>query len=261
LKAIILAAGKGERLYPLTRNTPKSLLEIGSGITLLENQLMSLTKGGVDEVTLVVGYKAEQIEAKIKDFKEISCTLKAIYNPFYDISNNMISLWFAASEMDEDFLIVNGDDVFGPAVIKGLIDVAQDREICMIIDKKKVYDQEDMKVIIVKDKIKRIGKDIDPKEANGESVGIMRLLGKSRQFFKKVLCEMVRDEKNRNVFYLSVFQQIIDMGWPVYYFEIKPDEWAEVDFHPDLDLVRSHVNAFTKSWNIPVSTKYMREGN
>jgi choline kinase len=257
MKAIILAAGRGERLYPLTRNMPKSLLEIGDGITLIENQLMSLVRGGVEDIVIVVGYKAEQIEAKIKDLKEIKCNVKTIYNPFYDISSNLISLWLTSPEMEEDFLIINGDDVFVPEVIRGLMQVNNDKEICLVIDRKKVYDNEDMKVIVRKNRVKRIGKDIDCKGANGESVGIMRLLGKSRQLFKTVLCDMVRDEKNRGAFYLSVFQQIIDMGWPVYYFEIEPDQWAEVDFHPDLELVRSHVKAFTKTW-IPINTKHLK---
>ena len=65
---------------------------------------MSLKKGGIDEIVIVVGYKAQQIEAKIADLTEIDCKIKIIYNPFFDVSNNLISLWFAASEMDEDFM-------------------------------------------------------------------------------------------------------------------------------------------------------------
>ncbi|MBT5420035.1 MAG: NTP transferase domain-containing protein, partial [Candidatus Cloacimonetes bacterium] len=65
MKAIILAAGKGTRMFPLTKNTPKSLLDIGQGLTLLETQLHSLQEAGITNIVLVVGYRAEQIEAKI----------------------------------------------------------------------------------------------------------------------------------------------------------------------------------------------------
>ena len=67
MRIIILAAGKGTRAMPLTRNTPKSLLDIGNGVTLLEKQLEDIQKSKViDEIVLIIGHLAEQIEAKIK---------------------------------------------------------------------------------------------------------------------------------------------------------------------------------------------------
>ena len=71
MKIIILAAGRGERLMPLTQNTPKPLIDMGNGNTLLEEQLMSIRESGViKEVVLVVGYLAEQIEAKMRAYKD-----------------------------------------------------------------------------------------------------------------------------------------------------------------------------------------------
>ena len=65
MKIIILAAGKGERLMPLTKNTPKPLLDMGNGATLLEEQIAGLQESGVvEEIALVIGYLAEQVEAK-----------------------------------------------------------------------------------------------------------------------------------------------------------------------------------------------------
>ena len=74
MKIIILAAGKGERLYPLTKNTPKPLIDLGNGETLLETQLRSLSESKViDEVVIVIGYLYEQIESKLKfSFSNIS---------------------------------------------------------------------------------------------------------------------------------------------------------------------------------------------
>ena len=69
MKIIILAAGKGERLYPLTKNTPKPLTDLGDGETLLEKQLKSLDESQViDEVIIVIGYLHEQFESKLKNF-------------------------------------------------------------------------------------------------------------------------------------------------------------------------------------------------
>lgn len=248
MRAIILAAGKGERLYPLTRNTPKSLLDIGNGISLIENQLVSLEQAGINDVVIVVGYRADQIEAKINSFCENNCRVNTVYNPFFDISNNLISLWTAINYMNDDFLIINGDDIFQPQIIRELKKISYDKEICMTVSRKNSYEFDDMKVITKDDKVLRVSKEISSDEANGESIGIIRVVGKSKKIFTKYLAGAVRDCRNRDKFYLEIFQKIMDDGWPVYFFEVDAKSWAEVDFHPDLQFVRSNVDAFTKMW-------------
>jgi hypothetical protein len=102
MRAIIIAAGKGTRLYPLTKNTPKSLIEVGNGITMLESQLHSLKENGIKDITIIVGYKAEQIEAKIKKYAN-DFNINTVYNPFYETSNNLISVWMARHFMQGGF--------------------------------------------------------------------------------------------------------------------------------------------------------------
>jgi choline kinase len=159
MRVIILAAGKGERLMPLTNNTPKSLLELANGRSVLESQLLSIHEAGIREVAIVTGYLTEQIEAKINKYSnEYGIKFQIIFNPFYDISNNLISLWHAKHYMEEDFIIINGDDIFKDSVIKGLINQEISQQLCMVIDRKNSYDQDDMKLIIEKDNILKIGK-------------------------------------------------------------------------------------------------------
>ena len=102
MKLIILAAGKGERLWPLTKNTPKPLLDLGNGNTLLEEQLERVQSSGViDEVVLVTGYLSEQIEAKLRTMMATApIRIKTLYNPFYDVANNLASLWLARHDTD-----------------------------------------------------------------------------------------------------------------------------------------------------------------
>lgn len=238
MRAIIIAAGKGSRLYPLTKNTPKSLLEIGNGLTLLESQLHSLRENNIKDVTIIVGYRAEQIEAKIKNYEE-DFDISTVYNPFYEVSNNLISVWMARHFMKEDFITINGDDIFNATVIENLLN--SDEYITMVINQKDVYDEDDMKVIHQNKQIRRVGKDIPLSDVNGESIGIIKFSGLGRKIYTDTLEEMVRIEENKHVFYLKAINQIISKGYNVHYATCKPTDWGELDFHPDLVFIREYV--------------------
>lgn len=239
MRAIIIAAGKGTRLYPLTKNTPKSLLEIGNGLTLLESQLESLKENKIEDVTIIIGYRAEQIEAKIKKYEK-DFNISTVYNPFYDVSNNLISVWMARHFMKEDFITINGDDIFNASIIKNLLKSKEN--ITMVMDQKENYDEDDMKIVHNNGLVKRVGKDVPIDIVNGESVGIIKFSSLGTKIYVDILEEMVRREENKQVFYLKAIQQIIDKGYPVHFSECDEKDWGELDFHPDLLFIREYVN-------------------
>lgn len=241
MKAILISAGKGERLYPLTKNTPKSLLEVGNGLTLLETQLHSLMENNIKDIVIIVGYKAEQIEAKIKDYKD-RLNITTVFNPFFDCSNNLLSVWMARHCMDSDFISINGDDIFSPVVIENLLKCNND--ITMVIDQKANYDDDDMKVIHANGNVLEVSKTIDAQKANGESVGIIKFSKKGPAIYKAMLDDMVRDSTNRNVFYLRAIQRIIDKGYVVNYSLCNESDWGEIDFHPDLETIRTYLGQY-----------------
>jgi choline kinase len=238
MRAIIIAAGKGTRLYPLTKNTPKSLLEIGKGLTLLESQLHSLKENNIKDVTIIVGYRAEQIEAKLKKY-DGDFNINTIFNPFYDCSNNLVSVWMARHLMDDEFITINGDDLFKPSVIENLL--KSKNNITMVIDEKEKYDEDDMKVVHHDGLIQKVSKKIPIVETNGESIGIIKFSGKGPKIYVNVLEEMVRKKENLNIFYLQAIQEIINKGYPVHFSKCAPDDWAELDFHPDLVLIKQYL--------------------
>ena len=239
MRAILLSAGRGTRLMPLTRNTPKALLDLGHGITVVESQLASIREVGIKDVCLVLGYLADQVEAKVRRFDGLN--VEFVFNPFFDLANNLVSLWMARHQMGEEFISINGDDVFHPSVLSALLSASHPPDITMVIDKKPAYVAEDMKVTIRNGTIRSVSKQIPPDQADGESIGIIRYTGSGVLVMKRVLDEMVRIPEGLQVFYLAAIQRLVDSGVPVGFVEVDPSLWAEVDFHPDLELLRNNV--------------------
>ncbi|MCR4368899.1 MAG: phosphocholine cytidylyltransferase family protein [archaeon] len=244
MKAIILSAGRGTRMMPLTKNTPKCLLQLENGSSVLETQLDAIEKSGkVDEVILVLGYLAEQVEAKIAHYKN-RLKIKVVYNPFYDSANNLMSLWCAHFEMDSDFVIINGDDIFHESVLNGLL-TNKGEGIFVTIDKLPSYTEDDMKVKMEGKKIVFINKKIPQKEANGESVGMILVRGKKNiDGCAWAILRLVRQPESKGIFWLEAFNEMARNNFALTPFEISQDDWCEIDFHADLKILKKKVLKF-----------------
>ena len=93
-----------------------------------------------------MGYLAEKVERRLKVYSEEyenSIKIKTIFNPFHEVSDNLVSLWMARYEMNEDFIVLNGDDYITDIVMERLLQSKS--EICMVINRKKSYSLDDMK--------------------------------------------------------------------------------------------------------------------
>jgi len=241
LKVIILAAGRGSRLGTLTENTPKILVEISKGLTILEHQIVNIYKCGISDIVLVGGYKIDQIEEKIQKYSG-TINIKLIYNPFYNITNNLVSLWMARDYMNDDFIIINGDNIFQFQLLKYLKEFKTD--VGIGIKEKKIYDEDDMKVKITNNYITKINKQIDLQEVNGESIGIMKVSINAAKKFIDTLNVLMRDTNNLNAYYLEVFQYLASDGYPISPIICNQFAWSEIDFLKDLRHVKNNINSF-----------------
>lgn len=241
----ILAAGIGSRLFPFTKNTPKSLLELGDGSTLLERQIENaLNTSDISEVVVITGYKSEQIEAKILSYQE-NIKITYLYNPFYDISNNFMSLWCTYPFMgNEDFIITNGDNIYTNDVYSEILNkIDSDNGIYLTIDYKDSYDEDDMKVILDKNNyLVRVHKDINSNKINAESVGLAVIKGeKERQIFVNKLISLSKLSDYRNKFWLEIFNSLVSDGVIINTKSIDKNGWREMDFHPDMEIIKNEI--------------------
>ena len=117
--ALLLAAGTGSRLSPLTDSTPKCLVEV-NGIPILERLIRSLRSHGFKRLVVVVGHLSEVIQDYLGSrYADIEITY--IASPRYKTTNNIYSLWLAGKVIDEPFLLIESDLVFQPTLLKPML--------------------------------------------------------------------------------------------------------------------------------------------
>ena len=104
-RAIIMAAGKGTRMRPVTLHTPKPLVKV-NGKRMIDSVIEALHKNGISEIYIVVGYLKDQFEILSKEYENV----KLIENPFYDTCNNISSL-YVARDYIENAIILDGDQI------------------------------------------------------------------------------------------------------------------------------------------------------
>jgi len=241
VKAIILSAGQGSRLLPLTARTPKCLLSVHDQSPALGLQLRAVAAAGIEEACVVVGFGAPQVEAYLQQNPIPGLHLETLYNPFYAVSDNLISCWVARSQMQSDFVLMNGDTLFAHSVLKRLL-AAPPAPITLAVNHKDEYDGDDMKVRLAPSgRLEAVAKSLTPEQTNAESIGMMCFRGKGPTVFRDTLDDMVRSPDSLRSYYLAVIDRIAATG-RVRSVPIRGDWWAEIDTVGDLMQVRAALS-------------------
>lgn len=242
-KAIIIAAGMGKRLRPLTDDKPKCLLDVG-GKTIMERQLETLKLCGINDTAVIRGYRADKINfAGIKYYE----------NPNYQNNNILNSLFCAQDAMNGSLIVSYSDILYDRSVIEKLLEDQHDIAAVVDTDWQEYYQgrighplEEAEKVMIQNGKVARLGKKVKAEEADGEFIGMIKLSGQGAEIFKKEF-QRVKEEYGGKPFHEAVvfekayltdmLQELVDRGIDVYPVLIRKN-WWEMDTVEDLEKVR-----------------------
>ncbi len=228
MKALILAAGLGSRLAPITNDRPKSMVPV-NGKPILLKQIENLTSNGVDDITIVTGYKAEVIKEVVSSKYP---NIKIIESEDYANTNNMYSAYLAKDLLvNSDFLLMNADVYYDASIITELLNSKYKNAIVTDIGS---YNEESMKVIEKNSRIVAISKQISKEDALGNSIDVYKFDSKGGQAFFNKAKEYIEDKKELKLWSEVALNDILDdvefVACPL------KGRWVEIDNHDDLAL-------------------------
>jgi L-glutamine-phosphate cytidylyltransferase len=173
MKTIIIGAGRGRRLRPLTDDTPKCYAEVG-GRRILDWGLESLRANGLTDVVFVGGYQIDRVRS---DYPELSFR----HNTNWENNNILASLFYAEDAMADGFICSYADILYRPALIAGLL--AAPGDVALVVDtswrqryeRRSEHPENDAeKVLVEAGRLARIGRDVAADQAHGEFVGLAK---------------------------------------------------------------------------------------
>ena len=229
-KALILAAGLGTRLAPITNDRPKSLVPV-NGKPILLKQIENLKSNGIVDITIVSGYKANVLEAAVH---EKYPDIKIVESVDYATTNNMYSAYLGIKSMFPDgnirsFYMMNADVFYDSSIINAL--EKDPRENLVVVDMGR-YIEESMKVIEKDGRLMAISKRITREEALGCSIDVYKFGGDGGSAFYKRCCEYINEKKE-----LKMWSEVaLNDAFADVYFQACPlnGRWLEIDNHEDL---------------------------
>ncbi len=228
--AVILAAGKSRRLGSLTESMPKCLLPLGDK-TIMEHQIENLRSNGIEHITIVTGFCDAMIRERFGD------GYTYIENEVYDRTNSIYSLWLALKEIKGGVIVLNSDVVFHPEILGNLL--ASPHPDALAICFQNGMADEEMKVKVQDEKIIDISKQMDPADADGENLGVVKFSANGVKVLFDKVDELV-GQGTVNAWAPLAFQEIC-ADHPLYAVATGGLPWIEIDFPEDYEAARDAV--------------------
>ena len=232
---ILLAAGKGSRLHPLTLKYPKSLYKLDKDTTILKRMVDLIKKNDkTARVVVVTGFMSNRLKSEIEG-------VIFVENPFYEVTNSIASLWFAKDYLEDDNItIINGDIVMEEAAIENIICKRTDKPLVCIDSS--IKNSGDYNVQVSEDKILVMSKELE--EYYGEYAGVAKMDRGSSLLLKESIITMVESGMYDQWYENAIVQMIFNEGFQLYYQDIRDYKWTEVDCVGDMLLAKQIHNGY-----------------
>ena len=225
MRYIFLVAGKGTRLQPLTLKHPKSMFKLDKDTTLIQRMVGLIRKLDAEaDIVVVTGHMHRSIESELSG-------VRFVYNPFYEVTNSIASLWFARDYLlTDNVVLIDGDIVMSESLMRDIVCKPVDRP--MVLLDSSIKTDGDYNVQISGNRVLVMSKELDA--YHGEYAGITKLDRASALLMKEEMENMV-EEGSYDQWYEDVLVQLIFKDdFRLYYKDICDYDWTEVDCVSDL---------------------------
>ena len=237
---MVLAAGAGRRLAPYTDTVPKTLVPVDGDRTILDVSLANFARVGLTDIVVVTGYRAEALEERKAALEaDHGVTLELAFNDKAEEWNNAYSLWCAREYFSRGVILVNGDTIAPVGVTELLLAAhdAREHDLVLALDDAKELGEEEMKVQLSGEGLlTRITKQMDPRTAVGEYIGLTLIEAEAAEPLAAAL--QATFERDPQLYYEDGFQELAERGGRIGTAPIGDVEWVEVDDQADLARAR-----------------------
>lgn len=221
MKAIILAAGKGSRISDDIGPIPKSTLQIG-GRPIIRRTVELLLKHNIETV-VCTGYRHQLIESALEGL-----AVNYVNNPFYGVTNNIASLWFARDYIkNDDCMILSADVIFNEDLL--IKCMAVEGDLIMVTDSSRMNDGDYFFHMGEDGTISRFGPDIPVEDRDCEYVGVSKIAGRCAMNFHDTLAKMIDEGNNQCYFEYVFFSYIGNPYIRLTTIDVAGCVWREVD--------------------------------
>jgi len=226
MRGIILAAGKGSRLNGTAGESPKCLVKAG-GMTLIERQIRALRDAGVNDIAVVVGCQAEQVR------RACGHEITYVENSDYAKTNSMYSLWMARPLLFEGFVVLNCDVVFHPVLLDDLLTSRHQNALLLAYREadQAPFGDEEMKVRVRCGRVRAMSKQMNPDEADGENLGIVKFGARGATELVEIMDRLVAAGGLRE-WAPRAFHEFAQTG-SLHAIGTRGFPWIEIDFPED----------------------------
>lgn len=231
MRALILAAGIGSRLHPLTNNVPKCLVAAGEK-PLIQHQIDALRSCGVEDIVLVVGYQGPQVRERL------GSSVRYIENQAFRTTNSIFSLYLAREELNTDLVLFNCDILFHKSVLRRLLDAPFANAVA--VDSRTELMANEMNVTTdAEQRITRISKSLDPTDATAQSMQLAKFDAHGAASVRSEV-ELLIEGGHENTFPTSAYGKLIEANC-LHAVEAGDLPWTEIDSLNDYEKAMGKV--------------------